>query len=47
MDKLPESIVSKILLFVSHPVADIVRTSSEFHYRFLDLKGRKHGSACD
>ena len=40
MDTLPENIVSKILLFVSHPVADIVRTSSEFHYRFLDSEGR-------
>ena len=47
MDTLPENIVNKILLFVSHPVADIVRTSSEFHYRFLDLEGRTHGSAFD
>ena len=30
---IPESIIQKILLYISHPVADIVKASWEFEHR--------------
>ena len=48
LPKLPDHIFAKVMLFHSHPVADLVKESMVFHY--YDVKneyGSTHGSPFD
>ena len=47
MSYIPQGIVNKIMLYNSHPIADIVRNAYEFKYKFLRLEDRTHGSPFD
>ena len=46
MDKLPKEIINKIMLFTSHPVADIFRKEAELAYDRMKDDGELDGY-CD
>ena len=48
LPKLPDHLFAKVMLFHSHPVADLVKESLVFRfYGFENEYGRIHGSAFD
>ena len=47
MEILPKNVVNKIMLYISHPAADIIRESSIFRALELENGTRVHGSPFD
>ena len=47
MNTLPESVINKIMLYNSHPIADIIKESSIFQAMQLERRGHIQGSPFD
>ena len=47
MENLPETVINKIMLYTSHPVADILRASSVFKALEMNNRGSIRGSPFD
>jgi hypothetical protein len=47
MENMPKNVINKIMLYTSHPVADILRESSIFRALELENGIRVHGSPFD
>ena len=43
MENLPKNVINKIMFYTSHPIADILKTSSIFKTLELNNRDRYHG----